>query len=123
MAKDLTVRLGEDRPGEASRVAEALGSAGVNMESFVEVGGIAHVLVEDDDLESARRALQQAGLAIAYEHEVEVVQIENRPGALAELTQRIAEAGVNLRFVYVAAGTRIVFGAHDPEALRRALRR
>ena len=40
---------------------------------------------------------------------------------LADLTRRIARAGVDLDLVYVATRNRIVFGAADLYALRAAL--
>lgn len=119
MAKDLTVQLEHDQPGEFSRVAEALGAAGINIDGVAEVEGLAHVLVEDAS--AARAALEGAGLSVAYEHEVVVVQMEDKPGDLARVTQRVAEAGVNLRFAYLATDTRLVLGAHDLEGLRKAL--
>ena len=40
---------------------------------------------------------------------------------LADLTRKIARAGVNLDLVYVATRNRVVFGAPDLGALRAAL--
>jgi hypothetical protein len=40
---------------------------------------------------------------------------------LADLTRKIAKAGVNLDLVYVATRNRVVFGADDLETLRAAL--
>jgi hypothetical protein len=40
---------------------------------------------------------------------------------LADLTRRIAKAGVDLDLVYVATRNRVVFGASDLPALRGAL--
>ena len=40
---------------------------------------------------------------------------------LADLTRKVAQAGVNLDLVYVATRNRIVFGAPDLDALRAAL--
>ena len=40
---------------------------------------------------------------------------------LADLTRKIARAGVDLDLVYVATRNRVVFGAADVEALRAAL--
>jgi len=40
---------------------------------------------------------------------------------LADLTRRIARAGVNLDLVYVATQNRVVFGADDIEALQAAV--
>jgi hypothetical protein len=50
-----------------------------------------------------------------------VVDVEDRPGVLADLTRRIARAGVDLDLVYVATRNRVVFGSADLPALRAAL--
>jgi hypothetical protein len=50
-----------------------------------------------------------------------VVEVEDRPGALADLTRRIAAAGINLDLVFVATGDRIVFGSPDLAALKSVL--
>jgi hypothetical protein len=52
---------------------------------------------------------------------VVVVDVADRPGVLADLTRKIARAGVNLDLVYVATQNRVVFGAPDLAALRAAL--
>ena len=59
--------------------------------------------------------------AVTREREVVVVDVEDRPGVLADLTRRIAGAGVDLDLVYVATRNRVVFGAPDITALRAAL--
>jgi hypothetical protein len=60
-------------------------------------------------------------VGVSREREVVVVNVEDRPGVLADLTRRIARAGVNLDLVYVATQNRVVFGAEDIEALKAAL--
>jgi hypothetical protein len=55
------------------------------------------------------------------EREVVVVEVEDQPGVLADLTRRIAKAGIDLDLVYVATRNRIVFGAPDLAAQRAAL--
>jgi hypothetical protein len=40
---------------------------------------------------------------------------------LADLTRKIARAGVDLDLVYVATRDRVVFGAADPDPLKAAL--
>ena len=49
------------------------------------------------------------------------VEVEDQPGVLADLTRRIARAGIDLDLVYVATPNRIVFGAADLAGLRAAL--
>ena len=50
-----------------------------------------------------------------------VVEVEDRPGVLADLTRKIARAGVDLDLVYVATRNRVVFGAADLDGLKGAL--
>ena len=77
-----------------------------------------HILVPH--AEAARHALALSQLAVSREREV-VVDIEDNPGVLADLTRKIARAGVNLDLVYVATRNRVVFGAADLAALRAAV--
>ena len=78
-----------------------------------------HILVRHAG--AARHALAISHLAVSREREVVVVDVQDRPGVLADLTRRIARAGVDLDLVYVATRDRIVFGAADLDALRAAL--
>jgi hypothetical protein len=50
-----------------------------------------------------------------------VVEVEDRPGVLADLARSIALAGVNLDLLYIATRDRVVFGAPDLDALRAAV--
>ena len=47
-----------------------------------------------------------------------VVAVDDRPGGLADL---IARAGVNLDLIYVATGSRVVFGSPDLDRLKAVL--
>ena len=78
-----------------------------------------HILVPH--AEAVKRALAISHLAVTREREVVVVSIEDHPGVLADLTRKIARAGVNLDLVYVATRNRVVFGADDLDALRAAV--
>ena len=123
MTVDLTLYL-DDHPGELARVSELLGKAGVNIGGFCAVTsgggqGEVHLLVED--LDPAFQALTEAGVRIATEQEVMVIAVEDRPGALGEVSRRLGEAGVNITLAYLATGTRLVFAADDLAAARAAL--
>ena len=78
-----------------------------------------HILVPH--AEAAKHALAISHVAVTREREVVVIDVEDRPGVLADLTRKIARAGVNLDLVYVATQNRVVFGAPDLAALRAAL--
>jgi hypothetical protein len=120
--KDLTVIL-EDRPGTMAAASEALGKAGVNIEGMCgfpcEGKGVGHILVED--AVAARRALEEIGVEVRGEREVLILEIENRPGALGEVSRRIADAGANLNLVYLTSNGRVVLGADDLEKARAAV--
>jgi hypothetical protein len=112
-----------NEPGELARVAAAVSDAGVNLSAATCLGGgeeaELHILVKH--AEATRRVLEPAGIEVGAEREVVVIDAEDRPGVLADLARRVAEAGINLTLVYVATETRLVFGAEDVDALRAAL--
>jgi hypothetical protein len=122
MAFDLVIDL-ENTPGALARVAAAISDAGVNIAAATCVGpgtrAELHILVPH--AEAAKHALAISHVAVTHEREVVVVDVEDRPGVLADLTRQIAKAGVDLDLVYVATRNRVVFGAADLAALRAAL--
>src|SRR5918999_3616355 len=123
MAVDLVIEI-ENSPGALAEVAAAISDAGVNMAAATCVGpgnrAELHILVKH--AEAAKHALAIShGVAITREREVVVVEVDDRPGVLADLTRKIARAGVNLDLVYVATRNRVVFGAPDLPGLRAAL--
>ncbi|MBI2833354.1 MAG: hypothetical protein HYX76_02885 [Acidobacteria bacterium] len=99
--KDFAIQLAH-RPGELARVAHALSRYGVNIKSVagLAVGNEVLLRIIADDVEAARAALDRAGIRFE-ETEVISVLLENRAGELANVSTRLAEAGVNLKAVYV----------------------
>ena len=112
LALDLAVELRPDRPGSLARAAEAIASGGLNLDGFAEVDGVLHVLTRD--ARSARFALEAAGLRVAGEREVVVMQLEDRPGEAAHVFRRLAESGLRVHHTYVASGNRVVIASDDP---------
>jgi hypothetical protein len=123
MAYDLVIDI-ENTPGALAKVAAAISDAGVNIAAATCIGTAEraelHILVPHP--EAARHSLALSHqVSVTREREVVVVDVEDRPGVLADLTRRIARAGVDLDLVYVATRNRVVFGARDLAALRGAL--
>ena len=122
MAFDLVIDI-ENTPGALARVATAISDAGVNIAAATCIGSgeraELHILVKH--AEAARHSLAISHVAVTREREVAVVDVEDRPGVLADLARKIAEAGINIDLVYVATRNRVVFGATDLAALRTAL--
>ncbi len=124
MPVDLVIDV-DNTPGALARVAQAISDAGVNIAAATCVGpgdrAELHILVPH--AEAARHALAISHLAVSRERQVVVVDVEDRPGVLADLTRKIARAGIDLDLVYVATRNRVVFGASDLDGLRAALER
>jgi hypothetical protein len=122
MAFDLVIDI-ENTPGALAEVAAAISDAGVNIAAATCIGtgerAELHVLVPH--AEAARHSLAISHLGVSREREVVVIDVEDRPGVLADLTRKIAKAGVDLDLVYVATRNRVVFGSADLAGLRTAL--
>jgi hypothetical protein len=126
MATDLGVSV-PDTPGGLADVGEALGGAGINIEGLCGVGlgdrGVIHVLVEDAG--AARSALEGAGLKVESEAEALVSPLPgdqlDTPGVLGQMARAVANAGVNMRAVYLATGNRAVAVTDDNDKAKAAL--
>lgn len=119
VATDLSVTLPEDRPGMLARAIKAIGAAGINIDGYAEMGGVVRVLTTD--MARTRQALETEGFRVLAEQQVCVVEVPDRPGAAGEVFQRIADAGINVSFSYLATRNRLVIGAANLQAVLRAL--
>jgi len=119
---DLVIDI-ENTPGALASAAAAISDAGINISAATCIGpgerAELHILVPHAG--AARHLLAISHLAVTREREVVVVDVEDRAGVLADLTRKIARAGVNIDLVYVATRDRVVFGAADIDALKAAL--
>lgn len=117
MATDLTISV-EDRPGGLASVGEALGSAGINVEGVCGHGfegrGMIHICVQDGA--AARSALEGAGIKVEGEADAilgDSVAGADTPGTMGAMARQIAEAGINVRSVYLATNSRVVMVTDD----------
>jgi hypothetical protein len=108
--------------GSLATLAEELGREKINIEGLcaVEQNGsvIFHLLTTDKAATS--RAITKVGYKVTRESEVIVERIDNQPGMLGKVTRRLADAGINLTTVYLAADTRLVLGCENLSALEMA---
>jgi hypothetical protein len=123
MSIDIIIEV-ENKPGALADLTAAVSDAGVNLAAATFTGGgdkaELHILVPH--AEPVRHALALTHKAvITREHEVVVVEVHDEPGVLADLTRKIAQAGINIDTVYVATNNRVVFGAADIDGLKKAL--
>jgi len=99
--KQITV-VTTDRPGVVAEISEALAAAGVNIEGLAAegVGGTAVAVLAVDRYDEALRALAGRGFKAVSEDAL-VVQLDDRSGELARITQRFKDANINLRGVRI----------------------
>lgn len=113
MATDLRIVI-PNQPGRCARVLQALADAGINLDGVCgdirpgETWGFVHILVEDAD--KAASVLEEQGVEVTSRHEVDVVEVENRPGAIAELMMQRSESGENVEVIYTLTGNQLVIG-------------
>ena len=97
MATDLVIEI-DNEPGALARVAAAVSDAGVNLAAATCLGpgdrAELHILVPH--AEAVRHALAITNVAVTREREVVVVDVEDRPGELADIARRVAKEGINL---------------------------
>lgn len=119
IAADLAVTLPEDRPGMLARALGSISEGGINIDGYAEIDGTVHVLTTD--LAATRECLQRAGFRKLQEQDVVVIPVADEPGAAARVFQRIADAGINVRYSYLATSNRLVISTDNPQAVLEAL--
>ncbi len=121
--QDLTFVVGEDRA--VADLWEALGEAGIQMEASCTFprleGRIVHVVVKEDDADTAYDALRSQGFIPLDRRKIIIANITPRPGELGRIARAIADRGAKLYILYMATGDRVVVGASDLEKAAEAL--
>jgi hypothetical protein len=117
---DLAVTLPDDRPGMLAKAIGCVSAAGINIDGYIEINGVVHVLTED--LLATRKCLSDAGFRVVQEQQVALVPVADEPGAAARVFQRIAEAHINVRYTYLATRNRLVIATDKPQAIIETLK-
>jgi len=99
--RDFAIHL-THRPGELARIAHALSRAQVNIKSVagMTVGSQGLIRIIADDVEAARKALQEGHIPFE-DNEVITVLLENKAGELEDLASKLGNNGINLNALYV----------------------
>lgn len=93
-----------DKPGEAARVLAALQTAGVNLLSISVLPHGAHKSQLDlipEDVGALRRAAKTGGFTLSRMKTGFLIQGEDRPGAVADTANTLAQANINITSVQV----------------------
>ena len=116
----------DNRPGQLARIAEAIGAKGINITAGSSLAwgskGAFGFLTNDEA--ATLRTLRD--VQCSY-HEVDVVpaSVPDKPGALGQVAQKLATAGVNIELVLATGSAEgkimLAIGVDHVEAARAAL--
>ena len=117
-----------NRPGALTRVCAALAQAGINIHALTTSDTVDHSVVRMvvSDPTKALMLLGEAG-ALALEADVLMIEGENQPGVLERIAARLAEARVNIEYLYLASSPKaerglLVLRPSDVEKAQRVLK-
>jgi hypothetical protein len=86
------------KTGEGARLLGALRDAGINLSAFTAFpsGRRAQIDFIPEDSAAFKAAARKLGIKVGPRKTVFVVQGEDRPGAIAEICEKLAAAGINM---------------------------
>ena len=98
-----------DEPGAVQRILSSFQESGVNLVAFLGFplgGGQSQIDLVPEDAGSLREAAARAGFQLSEAKRAFLIQGDDRVGAVAEATSKLAEANVNITAAAaVAAGS------------------
>jgi hypothetical protein len=95
-----------DAPGEGDRIQSALKDAGVNLLAYLGFplgDGQAQIDLIPEDPESLKEAAARAGITLSEAKRAFLIQGDDRVGAVADTTAKLAEANINVTAAAAAA--------------------
>src|SRR5690242_1072686 len=93
--RQLMIRL-KDTPGALSEITSVISHAGINMLALCAYAleGVAAIMFVTEDNNGAKQLLEKMGFNV-QEEEVVLLTLDNKPGALQRVLDKIAEANVD----------------------------
>ena len=94
----------ENKRGTLAQLCSTLGKAGVNISAVVapETRGRGKVRLLVDNPDKAKDALKAAKIRFSEEEAI-AVELDNRPSALGEVAEKLAQAKINIKYAYATA--------------------
>jgi hypothetical protein len=91
----------QNKPGTLAQLCSTLRDAGVNISAVVasEIRGRGKVRLLVDSPDKAKDALKAAKIRFSEEEAI-AIELDNKPGALGEVAEKLAQARINIRYAY-----------------------
>src|SRR5881296_99017 len=124
ITKQLAIFL-DNRPGMLARVADALAHAKINIYAITTSDTVDHSVIRlvVSDYRRALHMFEEHG-TLVVEDDVLMIEGSNKPGQLAQIAHKLADAKVNIEYCYSATpaeakkGLMIMRVSNAPKALR-----
>ena len=102
MTKQLAIFL-DNRPGTLASVADALANARINIYAIATSDTVDHTVIRlvVSDYRKALHVFEERG-TLVVEDDVVMVEGSNRPGELACVAHKLADAKINIEYCYCA---------------------
>ncbi len=104
LAKEIIVTI-VNKIGILADISKILADHGINIEAVAgyTVDKDASIMLVTDDNLRAADALKKKKYTSIRESEVVVIELENKPGALKSVTDKLAAGGIDIRYIYGTA--------------------
>ena len=119
LGKEIAITI-VNRVGILAEISDIISSHGINIEAIGAYAfeSSASVMIVTSENLRAVEALQAKGYKSAVEKEVLVVELENKPGALKDITRKLASEQIDIKHIYgtVCVGAcpvRLVLSTND----------
>lgn len=126
ITKQLALFL-ENRPGMLARVCDALSAANINIYAISTSDTVDHAVVRMvvSDPDKALYVFEQHG-SLVVQDEVIMITGDNKPGSLAKLARKLADAKINIEYTYCATPPDakkglLILRVSDPKKALKAL--
>jgi hypothetical protein len=91
----------QNKPGTLAKLCSTLRNAGVNISAVdgAVIAGRGKVRLLVDNPDKAKDALKAAKVRFSEEEAI-AIELDNRPGALGEVAEKLAQAKINIKYGY-----------------------
>lgn len=102
LGKEIVVNV-VNKIGVLADMSKVLAEGGINIEAvagYATQNNAAQIMLVADDNLRAIDALKKAGYKSAGDREVIIIELENKTGALKNITAKLAAEGADIKYIY-----------------------
>jgi hypothetical protein len=117
----------ENKPGRLAKICSALAHERINIRALTVMDSAERSVLRfvTDDLDPTKRVMTSLGTEFSTS-EVLAVPMDNRPGALARILERLAEEHINIEYAYASSDSSLgkslgIFHTSNPKRALQVL--